>query len=155
MNKRPLLSLRRSPLPAQPGLSFLDAAFVTVLFAVAAASFLQVPIHTLNPFHVAAAAPVVPARIVVWVQPAGELDVNGEAVDAATLTPRLRELVGLNPGLPVEVISRGPVEAGALALALNAAKQAGAAGVQVTQLDPAAVSVTLSAAGAVLLADRG
>jgi biopolymer transport protein ExbD len=153
MNRRPLLTLpRRRSLPAQPGLSLLDAAFVSVLFAVAAASFLQIPIQALNPFQQEAVAVELPTRIVVWVQPEGRLDVNGQAVADAGLEARLRELVVLRPDLTVEVIARGAVDNRVLAATLSAAKRAGAAGVQLTQLDPLAAATDLHTTRATLVA---
>jgi biopolymer transport protein ExbD len=93
-----------------------------------------------------------PTRIVVWVQPEGRLDVNGQAVADAGLEARLRELVVLRPDLTVEVIARGAVDTRVLASTLSAAKRAGAAGVQLTQLDPLAAAVDLSATRATLVA---
>ena len=133
MDKRPTLRTRRSAPVAPTSLSILDAAFVTFLFVVAAASFLQIPLDRIVPLtRVPAEEP--PARIVVWVHDAGSVDVNGRAVRFEDLTPRLQSLVALRPGLPVQVVAAEPTDARWVARALEAARAAGASGVRVSRL---------------------
>ena len=131
MNKRPTLRLRPSPTVAS--LSILDAAFITLLFVVSAASFLQVPLDSFTPFAKAQAAEP-PARIVVWVHEGGALDVNGHAVRAEELTSRLQSLVALRPEIPVEVVMPVSADARQVARTLEAARAAGAPGVTVTRV---------------------
>lgn len=131
MNKRPVLRLRPSPTVAS--LSILDAAFITLLFVVSAASFLQVPLESFTPFAKAEAIEA-PARIVVWVHAGGGLDVNGLTVRVEDLTPRLQSLVALSPAIPVEVVMPEAADARLVARALEAARAAGAPGVTVTRL---------------------
>lgn len=131
MNKRPTLRLRPSPTVAS--LSILDAAFITLLFVVSAASFLQVPLDSFTPFAKAQAAEP-PARIVVWVHEGGSLDVNGHAVRAEELTSRLQSLVALRPEIPVEVVMPVSADARQVARTLEAARAAGAPGVTVTRV---------------------
>lgn len=131
MNKRPVLRLRPSPTVAS--LSILDAAFITLLFALAAASFLQVPFDALAPFAKAQASEP-PARIVVWVHQGGALDVNGHTVRFEDLTPRLQALVAQRPQIPVEVVMPSTADARQVARALEAARAAGAPGVTVTRV---------------------
>lgn len=131
MNKRPVLRLRPSPTVAT--LSILDAAFITLLFVVAAASFLRIPLETLTPFATVQAAEP-PARIVVWVHVGGGLDVNGHAVAMDELTPRLQTLLAQRPELPIEVVMPDAADARLVARAMEAARAAGAPGVTVTRL---------------------
>jgi len=131
MNKRPVLRLRPSPTVAT--LSILDAAFITLLFVVSAASFLQVPLESFTPFAQARVAEP-PARIVVWVHAGGGLDVNGLTVRAEELMPRLQSLVALSPAIPIEVVMPEAADARLVARALEAARAAGAPGVTVTRL---------------------
>lgn len=131
MNKRAVIRLR--PSPAVASLSILDAAFITLLFVVSAASFLQIPFDTLTPFAKAQAAEP-PARIVVWVHEGGALDVNGHNVQLAGLTAHLRSLIALRPELPVEVVTPSVVDNRLVARALEAARAAGAPGVTVTRI---------------------
>jgi len=131
MNKRPVIRLRPSPTVAS--LSILDAAFITLLFVVSAAAFLQIPLESLSPFARAQAAEP-PARIVVWVHEGGSLDVNGHVVVMDDLTPRLQTLVALSPSVPVEVVMPTSGDARLVARALEAARAAGAAGVAVTRI---------------------
>lgn len=131
MNKRAVLRVRPSPTVAS--LSILDAAFITLLFAVSAAAFLQVPLESFTPFaKVQAAEP--PARIVVWVHEGGALDVNGHTVRAEELTPHLQSLVALRPEIPVEVVMPSSADARQVARTLEAARAAGAPGVTVTRI---------------------
>lgn len=133
MDKRPTLRTRR-PAPVAPtSLSILDAAFVTFLFVVASASFLQIPLDAIVPL---ARTPVEepPARIVVWIHAAGAVDVNGKAVRLDELTPRLQSLVALRPSLPVQVVAPAPTDAKLIARALEAARAAGASGVTFSRL---------------------
>jgi len=133
MDKRPTLRTRRVTPVAPASLSILDAAFVTFLFVVAAASFLQIPLESLVSLT---RAPVEepPTRIVVWVHEAGEVDVNGQAVRFEDLTPRLQSLVALRPGMPVQVVAPAPTDARQIARALEAARAAGAVGVTVSRV---------------------
>jgi len=131
MNKRPTLRLRPSPTVAS--LSILDAAFITLLFVLAAASFLQIPLETLTPFAKAEAAEP-PARIVVWVHEGGALDVNGHAVRPDELTPRLQALVAQRPEVPVEVVMPAGADLREVARTLEAARASGAPGVTVTRI---------------------
>lgn len=131
MNKRTTLRLRPSQTVAS--LSILDAAFITLLFVVSAASFLQVPLDALTPFARAQAAEP-PARIVVWVHEGGALDVNGHSVRAEELTSRLQTLVALRPEIPVEVVMPTTADARQVARTLEAARAAGAPGVTVTRI---------------------
>lgn len=131
MNTRPVLRLRPSPTVAS--LSMLDAAFITLLFVVAAASFLQIPLEILTPYAKAQAAEP-PARIVVWVHDGGALDVNGVAVEPDALRPRLEALIAQRPQLPVEVVMPVNGDPRAVARALEAARAAGAPGVSVTRI---------------------
>ena len=131
MNKRAVLRLRPSRTVAS--LSILDAAFITLLFLVAAASFLQIPLSTLTPFGKAQAAEP-PARIVVWVHAGGGMDINGQTVGPDELTTRLQSLVALRPVGPVEVVMQGNADNHAVARALEAARAAGAPGVTVTRI---------------------
>ena len=132
MNKRPLLRMRRPPTVAPSPLSILDAAFVSILFLVSAASFLQIPLDSLTLFPRAQAAEP-PARIVVWVHEAGTLDVNGTAVRLDELTARLQALVALRPQLPVQVVAPTPADDHLVARALEAARAAGAPSVTFTR----------------------
>lgn len=129
--KRTVLRLRPSPTVAS--LSVLDAAFITLLFVVSAASFLQVPLDAFTPFAKAEAAEP-PARIVVWVHEGGAMDVNGHAVRPEELTHRLQSLVALRPEIPVEVVMPKAGAARQVARALEAARAAGAPGVTVTRV---------------------
>lgn len=129
--KRAVLRLRPSPTVAS--LSFLDAAFITLLFAVSAASFFQVPLESFSPFAKAQAAEP-PARIVVWVHEGGGVDVNGHTVRFEDLTPRLQSLVALRPLIPVEVVMPSDADVRQVARALEAARAAGAPGVTVTRI---------------------
>jgi len=131
MNKRAVLRLRPSPTVAS--LSILDAAFITLLFSLAAASFLQVPLDSFAPFAKAQAAEP-PSRIVVWVHEGGAVDVNGHAVRPEELTQRLQALVAQRPSLPVEVVMPNDADARGVARALEAARAAGAPGVTVTRV---------------------
>ena len=133
MDKRPTLRTRRVTPVAPASLSILDAAFVTFLFVVSAASFLQIPLESIVPLT---RAPVEepPARIVVWVHEAGGFDVNGRAVKPEDLMPRLQTLVALRPGMAVQVVAPAPTNARQIARALEAARAAGAAGVTVSRL---------------------
>lgn len=131
MNKRTTLRLRPSQTVAS--LSILDAAFITLLFVVAAASFLQVPFDSLTPFAKAEAAEP-PARIVVWVHEGGAMDVNGHTVRPDELTLRLRSLVALRPELPIEVVMPSAADARSVARALEAIRAAGAPGLTVTRV---------------------
>jgi biopolymer transport protein ExbD len=133
MDKRPVLRLRRGPIVVPASLSVLDAAFITILFVVAAASLLQVSPESLSPFKKAAAAEA-PARIVVWVHGAGTIDVNGVAVAPDALAPRLRDLIAIGPGAPVRVVADGPADARVIARALEAARLAGANQVSVARV---------------------
>ena len=127
------LRTRRVAPIAPASLSLLDAAFVTFLFVVAAASFLQIPLESIVPLaRVPAEEP--PTRIVVWVHEAGGFDVNGRAVRVEDLTPRLQTLVALRPGMPVQVVAPAPADARLIARALEAARAAGAVGVTVSRL---------------------
>jgi biopolymer transport protein ExbD len=133
MDKRPTLRTRRVTPVAPTSLSILDAAFVTFLFVVASASFLQIPLDAILPLaRVPAEEP--PTRIVVWVHETGGVDVNGRAVRMDELTPRLQSLVALRPGMPVQVIAQAPIDARLIARALEAARAAGAGGVTVSRL---------------------
>lgn len=133
MDKRPTLRTRRVTPVAPTSLSILDAAFITFLFVVAAASFLQIPLEAIVPLaRVPTEEP--PTRIVVWVHDAGAVDVNGRSVRLDELTPRLQSLVALRPGMPVQVIAQAPIDARLIARALEAARAAGAAGVTVSRL---------------------
>jgi biopolymer transport protein ExbD len=133
MEKRPTLRTRRVTPVAPASLSILDAAFVTFLFVVSAASFLQIPLESIVPLtRVAVEEP--PARIVVWVHEAGGFDVNGRAVRPEDLMPRLQTLVALRPGMAVQVVAPAPTHARQIARALEAARAAGAAGVTVSRL---------------------
>ena len=127
------LRTRRVAPVAPASLSILDAAFVTFLFVVAAASFLQIPLETIVPLaRVPAEEP--PTHIVVWVHEAGGFDVNGRAVRFEDLAPRIQTLVALRPGMPVQVIAPAPTDARLIARALEAARAAGAVGVTVSRL---------------------
>jgi biopolymer transport protein ExbD len=133
MDKRPVLRARRAAPVAPASLSLLDAAFVSFLFVIAAASFLQIPIETVLPLtRIEAEEP--PARIVVWVHEAGGVDINGQAVRFDELTPKLQTLVARRPGLPVQVVAPAPADARLIARALEAARAAGAPGVTVSRL---------------------
>lgn len=140
MDKRPTLRTRRVSPVAPTSLSILDAAFITFLFVVAAASFLQIPLESIVPLtRVAVEEP--PTRIVVWVHDAGGVDVNGKAVRFEDLTPRLQSLVAMRPGMPVQVVAPASrtgadalIDARLVARALEAARAAGAVGVTVSRL---------------------
>lgn len=131
MNKRAVLRLRPSQTVAS--LSILDAAFITLLFVVAAASFLQIPLETLTPFAKAQAAEP-PARIVVWVHEDGALDVNGHTVRFEDLTVHLQSLVVQRPEIPVEFVMPSTADTRLVARALESARAAGAPGVTVTRI---------------------
>lgn len=133
MDKRTVLRLRRSPIVVPASLSVLDAAFITILFSVAAASLLQVPYESLSPFKKAVAAEP-PARIVVWVHGDGAVDVNGMAVTAEGLALRLKDLIAQGPGAPVRVVADGPADTRVIARAMEAARLAGANEVSVARL---------------------
>jgi biopolymer transport protein ExbD len=141
MDKRLTLRTRRGAPVAPASLSILDAAFVTFLFVVASASFLQIPLETIVPLtRVPIEEP--PTRIVVWVHEAGGFDVNGRAVRSEDLTPRLQSLVALRPGMAVQVVAppvpqggaEAAIDARLIARALEAARAAGAVGVTVSRL---------------------